>query len=94
MTKLKIRSIASSSGVILQRHSQTLSQRPTRYGKIVIWINSYIAIAMHGLALAEGGGAEGLRADTRLIQDYLGHQNIQHTVRYTTLSPNRFKNFY
>jgi site-specific recombinase XerD len=30
-----------------------------------------------GFALADQG------ADTRLIQDYLGHRNIQHTVRYT-----------
>lgn len=29
--------------------------------------------------------------DTRLIQDYLGHKNIQHTVKYTTLNPERFK---
>lgn len=28
--------------------------------------------------------------DTRMIQDYLGHQNIQHTVRYTQLAPGRF----
>ena len=33
-------------------------------------------------------------ADTRLIQGYLGHQNILHTVRYTELSPNRFDNLY
>lgn len=32
--------------------------------------------------------------DTRAIQAYLGHQNIQHTVRYTELAPNRFKNFW
>jgi len=32
--------------------------------------------------------------DTRAIQLYLGHRNIQHTVRYTELSPNRFKNFW
>ena len=29
--------------------------------------------------------------DTRTIQDYLGHKNIQHTVRYTQLSPERLK---
>lgn len=29
-------------------------------------------------------------ADTRLIQDYLGHRNIRHTVRYTTGNPKRF----
>ena len=32
--------------------------------------------------------------DTRSIQDYLGHQNIQHTVKYTALSPTRFKDFW
>ena len=32
--------------------------------------------------------------DTRAIQDYLGHKNIQHTVRYTELSPERFKDFW
>ena len=29
--------------------------------------------------------------DTRAVQHYLGHRNIQHTVRYTELSPERFK---
>lgn len=32
--------------------------------------------------------------DTRSIQVYLGHKNIQNTVRYTELSPNRFKGFW
>jgi type 1 fimbriae regulatory protein FimE len=32
--------------------------------------------------------------DTRSIQHYLGHKNIQHTVRYTELSPDRFKGFW
>jgi len=32
--------------------------------------------------------------DTRAIQAYMGHKNIQHTVRYTELSPDRFKNFW
>jgi len=27
----------------------------------------------------------------RLIQDYLGHRNIQHTVRYTATNPARFE---
>lgn len=30
-------------------------------------------------------------ADTRLIQDYMGHKEIKHTVRYTELAPRRFK---
>jgi type 1 fimbriae regulatory protein FimB/type 1 fimbriae regulatory protein FimE len=41
-----------------------------------------------GYALANRGH------DTRALQAYLGHRNIQHTVRYTELSPNRFKNFW
>jgi integrase len=41
-----------------------------------------------GYALANRGH------DTRALQAYLGHKNIQHTVRYTELSPNRFKNFW
>jgi type 1 fimbriae regulatory protein FimB len=38
-----------------------------------------------GFALADQG------ADTRLIQHYLGHRNIQHTVRYTAANPARFE---
>ena len=41
-----------------------------------------------GYALANAGH------DTRSLQDYLGHRNIQHTVRYTELSPTRFKDFW
>jgi integrase len=32
--------------------------------------------------------------DTRTIQPYLGHRNIQHTVRYTALAPQRFQDFW
>jgi type 1 fimbriae regulatory protein FimB/type 1 fimbriae regulatory protein FimE len=41
-----------------------------------------------GFALANKGH------DTRALQGYLGHRNIQHTVRYTELSPDRFKDFW
>jgi type 1 fimbriae regulatory protein FimB/type 1 fimbriae regulatory protein FimE len=40
-----------------------------------------------GFALANKGH------DTRALQAYLGHKNIQHTVRYTELAPDRFKDF-
>ena len=33
-------------------------------------------------------------ADTRAIQDWLGHRSITHTVRYTELSTTRFKDFW
>jgi len=32
--------------------------------------------------------------DTRAIQAYLGHRNITHTVRYTELSDQRFRDFW
>jgi type 1 fimbriae regulatory protein FimB/type 1 fimbriae regulatory protein FimE len=32
--------------------------------------------------------------DTRSLQAYLGHKNIQHTVRYTELSADRFRDFW
>jgi type 1 fimbriae regulatory protein FimB len=38
-----------------------------------------------GYALANKG------YDTRLIQDYLGHRNVQHTVRYTRTAAARFE---
>ena len=41
-----------------------------------------------GFALANKGH------DTRALQAYLGRKNIQHTVRYTELSPLRFKDFW
>jgi len=41
-----------------------------------------------GYALANAGH------DTRALQAWLGHKNIQHTVRYTELAPDRFKSFW
>ncbi len=32
--------------------------------------------------------------DTRSLQAYLGHRNIQHTTRYTEMAPGRFKDFW
>ena len=41
-----------------------------------------------GYALANAGH------DTRALQAWLGHKNIQHTVRYTELAPDRFMDFW
>lgn len=77
-----------------------VSERRTPLNRKTAWvaIRAYgekagLSVAAHphmlrhacGFALADQG------ADTRLIQDYLGHRNIQHTVIYTATNPARFE---
>lgn len=77
-----------------------VSERRTPLNRKTAWvaIRAYgekagLSVAAHphmlrhacGFALADQG------ADTRLIQDYLGHRNIQHTVMYTATNPARFE---
>ena len=47
----------------------------------------------HMLRHAKGFQLASKGVDTRAIQGYLGHKNIQHTVLYTKLDPRRFKGF-
>lgn len=56
-------------------------------GKTEISVCSHPHMLRHacGYALADRG------VDTRLIQDYLGHRNIRHTVRYTASNAARFE---
>ena len=59
-----------------------------RYGELAgLPLDTHPHMLRHacGYAMADQG------ADTRLIQDYLGHRNIQHTVRYTATNPARFE---
>jgi hypothetical protein len=48
----------------------------------------YVWIASLGRMLANKD------RDMRSLPAHLGHKNIQHTVRYTELSPDRFQDFY
>jgi len=48
----------------------------------------------HMLRHACGFSLASVGEDTRSIQDYLGHRNIAHTVRYTALNPKRFDRFW
>jgi len=52
--------------------------------------------AIHPHMLRHGCGYELANKghDTRALQAWLGHRNIQHTVRYTELAPNRFRDFW
>ena len=55
---------------------------------LMIKVHPYTLRHACGFKLANDG------VDTRALQAYLGHRNIQHTVRYTELAPTRFKNFW
>jgi integrase len=48
----------------------------------------------HMLRHSAGYKLAGDGHDTRSIQDYLGHRDIRHTVRYTELSPRPFRDFW
>lgn len=62
-----------------------LLQTASRAAKLPFTAHPHMFRHACGFALADQG------ADTRLIQDFLGHRNIQHTVRYTATNPARFE---
>lgn len=60
-----------------------------------IWsISGALPVHHHMLRHATGYYLASKGHDARGIQAYMGHRNIQHTVRYTELSPERFKDFW
>src|ERR1035437_5240169 len=63
-------------------------ERGGREAKLAFKAHPHMLRHACGYALANKGH------DTRALQAYLGHRNIQHTVRYTELSPTRFKDFW
>jgi type 1 fimbriae regulatory protein FimB/type 1 fimbriae regulatory protein FimE len=59
-------------------------------------INAELPFPVHPHMLRHGCGYKLANEghDTRSIQHYLGHRNIQHTVRYTELASCRFNDFW
>ena len=62
--------------------------RAGEHAKIGLAVHPHMLRHACGYKLANDG------QDTRAIQHYLGHKNIQHTVRYTELSAGRFNDFW
>jgi len=52
------------------------------------------AIHPHMLRYSTGFKLANDSHNTRAIQHYLGHKNIQRTVRYTELAPHRFNGYF
>lgn len=63
-------------------------RRAGREANIEFSIHPHMLRHATGYKLANDG------QDTRAIQHYLGHRNIQHTTRYTDLASDRFKDFW
>jgi len=65
-----------------------LIQRLGEAAKMPFPIHPHMLRHACGFKLANDGH------DTRALQHYLDHKNIQHTVRYTDMAPDRFKDFW
>jgi type 1 fimbriae regulatory protein FimB/type 1 fimbriae regulatory protein FimE len=82
--------------VFLSERGSPLSDRTIRHMMLRAGIDAQLPFPIHphmlrhacGFYLANKG------IDTRAIQQYLGHRHIQHTVRYTELAPQRFRDFW
>jgi integrase len=63
-------------------------KRAAQKAKLPFQVHAHMLRHSAGYKLAGDGH------DTRSIQDYLGHKDIRHTVRYTELSPRPFRDFW
>ncbi len=63
-------------------------ERAGQAAKLGIKVHAHMLRHACGYALANAGH------DTRSLQAYLGHRNIQNTTRYAALAPDRFRGFW
>jgi integrase len=71
-----------------KRGFQAMVDRAAQAAGLDIKVHPHMLRHSCGYKLANDG------VDTRTIQAYLGHKSIQHTVRYTELSPTKFKSLF
>jgi type 1 fimbriae regulatory protein FimB/type 1 fimbriae regulatory protein FimE len=96
LRKLRRESPTEASYVFVTEHGGPMStigfhhliQRLGETAKMPFPIHPHMLRHACGFKLANDGH------DTRALQHYLGHKNIQHTVRYTEMAPDRFKDFW
>jgi site-specific recombinase XerD len=75
-------------GPMSDRTARAIIARAGELAELPFSVHPHMLRHATGYYLASNG------QDTRAIQAYLGHRNIQHTVRYTELAPGRFKDFW
>ena len=95
LRKLK-RLAGESPSVFLSERKGPLTDSSVR--KMVAQAGEVAALGFpvhpHQLRHACGYKLANAHQDTRAIQLYLGHRNIQHTVKYTELAAGRFQDFW
>lgn len=77
--------LSERGGPMTRSTVNKLVERAGREAEIEFPVHPHMLRHACGYYLANKG------IDTRTIQDYLGHVSITHTVRYTELSPSKFK---
>jgi type 1 fimbriae regulatory protein FimE len=91
-----LRDYEESSYVFTTERNAPLSGRTVRYIISEAGKNAGFKFTIHPHMLRHSTGfyLASKGHDTRAIQSYLGHSNINNTVIYTHLSPQRFNNFW
>jgi type 1 fimbriae regulatory protein FimE len=79
-----------------EKHATKMSTRSFHGIVARAGVKAQLGFPAHPHMLRHGAGYKlaNDRTDTRAIQGYLGHRNIQHTVRYTELAADRFKDLW
>ena len=80
--------VSERGSVMAAATARGIIQRAGKMAKLSLTVHPHMLRHACGFYLASRGH------DTRAIQGYLGHRNIQHTVRYTELSAKRFQEFW
>jgi type 1 fimbriae regulatory protein FimE len=80
--------VSERGGPLTARAVRHLVLRAGEVAGLTFPIHPHMLRHAYGFYLAHKG------IDTRAIQQYLGHCNMQHTVRYTALTPYRFTQFW
>ncbi len=80
--------VSERKGPLTASNVRKIVSRAGEKAKLGMPIHPHMLRHSTGFKLANDGH------DTRAIQLYLGHKNIQHTVRYTELAAGRFKDFW
>lgn len=80
--------VSEMKGPLTSASVRKMIARAGRHAGIPFPVHPHMLRHACGYKLANDGH------DTRAIQHYLGHRNINHTVRYAELSPERFRGFW